>query len=58
MKKIFDIITYFAALAFMLSISSIDSMSPKVLMVLLVSSGWLIVYAMVWYETRRMRDGW
>lgn len=61
MKKIFDIITYLAALAFVLALSSIDSALEKgslmPFIVMLFTGAWIVCYCWQWEEERRLREG-
>lgn len=57
MKKVFDTLTAIAALVFMWGMCAIESLDPSVLAALLISGGWLVVYAMVWNERQRTREG-
>ena len=54
MKKILDILTGVAAVVFIYSLCAIESLKPSVLMALMISGGWLVAYAMIWNELRRM----
>ena len=54
MKTILDGITGVAAVVFIGSLCAIESLKPSVLMALMISGGWLVAYAMIWNEIRRM----
>lgn len=54
MKKILDILTGVAAMVFISSLCAIESLKPSVLMALMISGGWLVAYAMIYNEIRRM----
>lgn len=54
MKKILDILTGVAVMVFISSLCAIESLKPSVLMALMISGGWLVAYAMIWNEIRRM----
>ena len=62
MKKVFEIITYVAALAFLLALSSIESAldagSITPFVVMLFCSAWIIGYGVIREEERRMNGGW
>ncbi len=61
MKKILDIITYCAALALVLALSSIDdalaagSITPFIVM--LFCGAWIVGYVWSWEENRRLNEG-
>lgn len=57
MKKVYDILTAIAALVFMWAMCAIESLDPSVLAALLISGGWMAVYAMVWEANRKAREG-
>lgn len=62
MKKLFDIITYLSALAFVLALSSIDSAleagSIMPFVVMLFCGAWIVGYVWSWEENRRLNEGW
>lgn len=58
MKKILNILTSVAAVVFILSLYAIESLKPSVLAALMISGGWLVAYAMIYNEMRRMGERW
>lgn len=54
--KLGEFITGIALVAFILALCSIESLSAKALITMLVSGGWIIGYAF-WQEEKRAGDG-
>ncbi len=57
MKKLCNILTYLAALAFMLAICTLDGNPVLSIVILMVSGSWLVGYSYLYEENRRMREG-
>lgn len=57
MKKVCEVITYIAALAFFLSLCSIETLEVKPLVTLMVSSIWLVGYGVCRAESNQASGG-
>ena len=61
MRKVFEIITYLAAIAFVLALGSIESALDKGTItpfgVMFFSAAWIIGYGWIDGEERRLREG-
>lgn len=61
MKKVFEIITYLAALAFVLALGSVetalDNGTITPFAVMFFSAAWIIGYGWIDSEERRLREG-
>lgn len=61
MRKVFEIITYLAALAFVLALSfiekALDNGSIAPFVVIFFAASWIIGYGVIAEEERRLREG-
>lgn len=57
MKKLCEIITYIAVLAFVLSLCTMDNNPVLSCATILIAGGWIVGFSWCWEEERRRREG-
>ena len=57
MKKIGEVITSVALVAFIVSLCCIESLTVISIVTMLISGAWLVGYGFVYEEEKRLREG-